>query len=51
MQNGRHKRMHLTLKLETTKPAAGNFLRQQAKFEDFIDCYNSERTHQALALD
>ena len=28
-QNGRHERMHLTLKLETTKPAGGNFLQQQ----------------------
>jgi putative transposase len=37
-QNGRHERMHLTLKLETTKPAARNFLQQQAKFDDFIDC-------------
>jgi hypothetical protein len=26
-QNGRHERMHLTLKLETTRPAAQNFLR------------------------
>ncbi len=32
-QNGRHERMHLTLKLETTKPAACNFLQQQAKFD------------------
>ena len=47
-QNGRHERMHLTLKLETTKPAAQNFLQQQAKFDDFIDCYNNERPHQAL---
>jgi len=29
-QNGRHERMHLTLKKEATKPAAGNFLQQQA---------------------
>lgn len=29
-QNGRHERMHLTLKLETTKPAGDNFLQQQA---------------------
>ena len=36
-QNGRHERMHLTLKLETTKPAGKNFLQQQAKFDDFID--------------
>jgi putative transposase len=49
-QNGRHERMHLTLKLETTRPAAENFLKQQAKFDDFIDCYNSERPHQALAM-
>jgi putative transposase len=49
-QNGRHERMHLTLKLETTKPAARNFLQQQAKFDDFIDCYNNERPHQALNM-
>jgi hypothetical protein len=30
---------HLTLKLETTKPAGNNFLQPQAKFDDFIDCY------------
>ncbi len=49
-QNGRHERMHLTLKLETTKPAGRNFLQQQAKFDDFIACYNKERPHQALAM-
>jgi putative transposase len=49
-QNGRHERMHLTLKKEATKPAAQNFLQQQAKFDDFIDCYNRERPHQALAM-
>ena len=49
-QNGRHERMHLTLKLETTRPAAENFLKQQAKFDDFIDCYNNERPHQALNM-
>src|SRR2546421_6348325 len=49
-QNGRHERMHLTLKLETTKPAARNFLQQQAKFDDFIECYNNERPHQALDM-
>ena len=30
-QNGRHERMHLTLKKEATKPAAQNFLQQQAR--------------------
>jgi putative transposase len=49
-QNGRHERMHLTLKKEATKPAAGNFLQQQAKFDDFIKDYNTERPHQALGM-
>ena len=49
-QNGRHERMHLTLKLETTKPAGKNFLQQQAKFDGFIECYNNERPHQALNM-
>ncbi len=49
-QNGRHERMHLTLKLETTKPAGDNFLQQQARFDDFIDCFNNERPHQALGM-
>ena len=33
-QNGRHERMHLTLKKEATKPAAQNLLQQQARFDD-----------------
>ena len=49
-QNGRHERMHLTLKLETTRPAARNFLQQQGKFDTFIECYNNERPHQALDM-
>jgi putative transposase len=49
-QNGRHERMHLTLKLETTKPAGSNFLQQQARFDEFIDCYNNDRPHQALQM-
>src|SRR3954468_2759514 len=49
-QNGRDERMHLTLKKEATKPAAQNFLQQQARFDDFIDCYNNERPHQALNM-
>ena len=49
-QNGRHERMHLTLKKEATKPAAPNFLQQQARFDDFIECYNQERPHQALGM-
>lgn len=49
-QNGRHERMHLTLKLETTKPAGNNFLQQQARFDDFVDEFNTERPHQALDM-
>jgi putative transposase len=49
-QNGRHERMHLTLKKEATKPPAKNFLQQQAKFDAFIEYYNHERPHQALNM-
>jgi putative transposase len=48
-QNGRHERMHLTLKKEATKPAAFNFLQQQERFDHFSRVYNNERPHQALA--
>ena len=47
-QNGRHERMHLTLKKEATRPHSYNFLQQQARFDDFIEVYNNERPHQAL---
>ena len=49
-QNGRHERMHLTLKKETTKPAGANILQQQARFDDFISEFNDERPHEALAM-
>jgi len=49
-QNGRHERMHLTLKKEATRPPGRNFLQQQAKFDQFIECYNHERPHQALGM-
>jgi putative transposase len=49
-QNGRHERMHLTLKKEATKPAAANVLQQQARFDAFIARYNQERPHQALGM-
>jgi putative transposase len=49
-QNGRHERMHLTLKKEATRPAGRNFLQQQAKFDRFIECFNQERPHQALGM-
>ena len=49
-QNGRHERMHLTLKKAATKPAAANVLQQQARFDTFIEEYNQERPHQALGM-
>ena len=49
-QNGRHERMHLTLKKEATKPAAANVLQQQARFDAFVEQYNQERPHQALGM-
>jgi putative transposase len=49
-QNGRHERMHLTLKKEATKPASSNALQQQARFDAFVDRYNRERPHQALGM-
>ncbi|MFZ0468814.1 MAG: IS481 family transposase [Thiogranum sp.] len=47
-QNGRHERMHLTLKKEATKPPSYNFLQQQERFDAFIAGYNNDRPHQAL---
>ena len=49
-QNGRHERMHLTLKREATKPAAANVLQQQARFDEFLTRFNTDRPHQALAM-
>ncbi len=49
-QNGRHQRMHLTLKTETTRPPASNSLQQQARFDDFLSEFNTERPHEALNM-
>jgi transposase InsO family protein len=49
-QNGRHERMHLTLKKETTRPPASNSLQQQAKFDAFLEEFNTERPHEAIAM-
>jgi putative transposase len=42
--------MHLTLKREATKPAAANFLQQQARFDKFSEVFNHERPHEALDM-
>ncbi|MER9268750.1 integrase core domain-containing protein, partial [Mesorhizobium sp. M0410] len=49
-QNGRHERMHRTLKQETTRPPGMNALQQQARFDAFISEFNEERPHEALAM-
>lgn len=49
-QNGRHERMHLTLKREATRPAGANIFQQQAKFDEFIEEFNHERPHEALEM-
>ena len=47
--NGRHERMHRTLKAETSRPAAATAVEQQARFECFRRHYNADRPHEALA--
>lgn len=49
-QNGRHERMHKTLKQETTKPPAPHILSQQNKFDRFKEEFNSERPHEGLSM-
>ena len=50
-QNGRHERMHLTLKAETTRPPAYSLAPQQRKFNAFVEEFNNERPHEALDQD
>jgi len=47
-QNGRHERMHRTLKAETASPPANTLRAQQAAFIAFQDEYNNQRPHEAL---
>lgn len=49
-QNGRHERMHLTLKREATRPPGMNSLQQQARFDTFVEEFNNERPHEALEM-
>lgn len=47
-ENGRHERMHRTLKQETLRPPAGTFRKQQTRFDSFRQEYNEERPHESL---
>lgn len=49
-QNGRHERMHRTLKQEVASPPAKSFLAQQRALRRFRREYNDERPHEALGL-
>ncbi len=49
-QNGRHERMHRTLKAETARPPAPGRRAQQRSFDRFRAEYNEERPHEALGM-
>jgi hypothetical protein len=49
-QNGRHQRVHRTLKAETTRPPAAHLAAQQRKFNGFREEFNHYRPHEALDL-
>jgi transposase InsO family protein len=49
-ENGRHERMHRTLKAETTRPARENLLQQQERFDEFLEEFNTQRPHEALDM-
>jgi putative transposase len=49
-QNGRHERMHRTLKAETIRPSAASMRSQQQRFDRFRLEFNNERPHEALEM-
>jgi transposase InsO family protein len=50
-QNGRHERMHRTLKAETLRPApAASIDGQQRRFDEFRQDYNAQRPHEGVGL-
>lgn len=49
-QNGRHERMHRTLKAETARPPAQDLKLQQGRFDRFREEYNQKRPHEALGM-
>lgn len=49
-QNGRHERMHRTLKAETTRPPSNSRIAQQRRFDRFREDFNTERPHEALEM-
>ncbi len=49
-QNGRHERLHRTLKTETTRPPAATDRTQQRQFNQFREELNNQRPHEALDM-
>ena len=49
-QNGRHERMHKTLKDNTARPPAKTLTQQQRRFNEFCAEYNEHRPHEALEM-
>jgi len=49
-QNGRHERMHRTLKQDTAMPPAVNRGAQQRAFDEWVKTYNEVRPHEALGM-
>lgn len=47
-ENGRHERMHRTLKAETAAPPRANLLQQQERFDAFQLEFNEHRPHEAI---
>jgi transposase InsO family protein len=47
-QNGKHERMHKTLKAEATKPPGSTLAEQQSRLDRFRAEYNDERPHESL---
>jgi len=47
-QNGRHERMHGTLKAEACQPPSATVAQQQSRFDAFRKEFNHERPHEAL---
>lgn len=49
-QNGRHERLHRTLKEDTASPPAQSLAKQRERFLAFQHCFNEQRPHQALLM-
>ena len=49
-QNGKHERMHKTLKAETTRPPAQDIRSQQKRFNSFVKEFNTQRPHESLDM-